>query len=189
MKRLTLMTPMILSLSVISPALADDHGRGNHRGRRYESHRPPPRPSFGFGMGVAPRRIVVASAYPVYGGNGAYSNDPYGSSGYPQSGPSSYVDDAYYPQDEYSQDAGYGNQGNYSAYAPYAPPASQREYCPPMPAAGLVWVNGFWRWGGNRYAWSPGVWMRPPYARASYMAGGWHRSGGNYGWRRGYWRR
>ena len=209
MKRLTLIAPIVFSLSLISPVSADDHRRGGREdrgdrgrsgGQRFESHRPPARPSFGFGIRVAPRPIVVAPAYPVYGGGGGYANDPYYSSsaypssgypswGYPQSGPSSYQDDPYYPQDQYPQDAGYGSNGTYSAYAPFAPPPLQREYCPPMPGAGMVWVNGFWRWGGSRYAWSSGVWMRPPYERASFIAGGWHRAGGNYGWRRGYWRR
>ena len=178
MKNLKLMTRVALALSLplSLPVMADDHRR-HGRDYRYEAQR---RPSFGFGLGVGPRPIVVAPAYPVYGGGGpVYSNGP----SYSQD---PYYDDPYYGNSSYN--SGYDNGNSYAAYAPYAPPPLQREYCPPPPGAGLVWSSGFWRWGGRGYAWSPGAWMRPPHARASWYGGSWYQAGNRFGWRRGYWR-
>jgi len=70
------------------------------------------------------------------------------------------------------------------AYAPPPPPPAM-VYAPPMPAPGYSWVAGYYRPVGPRWAWRPGYWVRPPYARAYWVAPRWH-AGRYYG---GYWRR
>ena len=32
-----------------------------------------------------------------------------------------------------------------------------------MPAPGWVWTDGYYTWGGNRWVWRPGRWVRPPH--------------------------
>lgn len=39
-----------------------------------------------------------------------------------------------------------------------APPAPRIEYPGLPPAAGYVWIDGYWNWGGSRYLWVPGRW-------------------------------
>ena len=67
--------------------------------------------------------------------------------------------------------------------APPAPIASY--YVPPRPYPGYAWVAGYWHPAGHRWAWRPGYWARPPYARAYWVAPRYYR-GHYYG---GYWRR
>ncbi len=68
------------------------------------------------------------------------------------------------------------------------PPAPVVERRGPPPRAGFVWVGGYHRWGGQRYVWVPGRWMRPPRPRAVWVPGRWvHRRGG-YVFVQGRWR-
>ncbi len=46
------------------------------------------------------------------------------------------------------------------------PPPLRYEVPPPIPGEGYTWIDGYWNWGGSRYAWVPGRWERPPYAGA-----------------------
>jgi hypothetical protein len=68
-------------------------------------------------------------------------------------------------------------------YAP--PPAPVAGYVPAMPGPGYSWVAGYWYPAGPRWAWHAGYWVRPPYARAYWVAPRYH-SGRYFG---GYWRR
>ena len=54
---------------------------------------------------------------------------------------------------------------------PYPPPAALVEVVPDAPAGDAVWVDGYWSWRGNKYAWLRGGWMLPP-AGARYAL--WH---------------
>ena len=74
-------------------------------------------------------------------------------------------------------------------YASYAPPAP-RYYAPVgvAPGPGFVWTNGYWDWRGRNWAWVEGRWMRPPHARAVWVAPEWRHEGRGYRFHRGYWR-
>jgi hypothetical protein len=83
--------------------------------------------------------------------------------------------------------AGCGGGGRY--YAGYAPPAP-RSYVAlgAAPGPGYVWTNGYWDWRGRNWAWVEGRWMRPPRARAVWVAPEWRHEGRGYRFHRGYWR-
>jgi hypothetical protein len=59
-----------------------------------------------------------------------------------------------------------------------APPAPYAEVYGAAPMAGGVWINGYWNWGGGRYAWRPGYWS-PPRPGYHYRPHRWvpHRHG------------
>ena len=79
--------------------------------------------------------------------------------------------------------------GYHSAYyAPAPPPAVRAEYYGPAPRPGHVWVNGYWGYSGNRYAWNNGYWARPPHRNARWVQGRWDRDGRGYRYHKGYWR-
>jgi hypothetical protein len=69
-------------------------------------------------------------------------------------------------------------------YAPPPPPVGYG-YVPVAPGPGYTWIGGYYYPVGARYAWRPGYWARPPYAR-SYWVAPRYRGGRYYG---GYWRR
>ena len=73
-------------------------------------------------------------------------------------------------------------------YVTMAPPPPQAEVFGVAPAPGMVWVNGYWNWGGSHYVWSPGGWQRPPRPRARWQAGRWENHHGRYTFRQGRWR-
>jgi hypothetical protein len=79
--------------------------------------------------------------------------------------------------------AGYGG-GDGS----YAPPPPVVETYGAAPGAGFVWVNGYYNWGGSRYAWVPGRWQRPPRRNAHWESARWENHGGRYRFRQGHWR-
>lgn len=56
------------------------------------------------------------------------------------------------------------------------------------PHPGYVWVDGYHRWHGGRYAWVAGRWARPPYARAVWVPAQWVPRRGGYVYVAGYWR-
>lgn len=78
---------------------------------------------------------------------------------------------------------GYAAPAPVVVYAP--PPAPVVAYVPRAPGPGYAWVGGSYYPAGPRWAWRPGYWARPPYAR-SYWVGPRYYSGRYYG---GYWRR
>lgn len=73
------------------------------------------------------------------------------------------------------------------AYAPPPPPAYGYGYAsrPPCPGPNYVWIDGFYGYGGNRYAWTPGYWAPRPHPRAYWVAPRYY--GGNF--YHGHWRR
>ncbi|WP_183043536.1 YXWGXW repeat-containing protein [Alicycliphilus denitrificans] len=73
-------------------------------------------------------------------------------------------------------------------YAPSAPPPLQAEMVPVAPSPVHVWINGYWGWGGGRYAWTPGYWAVPPRPgyvwhprRWDHGPRGWQQRGGRWG--------
>jgi hypothetical protein len=63
------------------------------------------------------------------------------------------------------------------------PPPVVRYAPPPVPAAGYVWVGGYYYPVAGRYVWHNGYWAYPPYAGALWVAPRYH--GGHY--YAGYW--
>jgi hypothetical protein len=44
---------------------------------------------------------------------------------------------------------------------PYPPPAARAEELPQQPSEDAVWIDGFHRWTGRDYLWTPGAWVVP----------------------------
>lgn len=63
------------------------------------------------------------------------------------------------------------------------PPPRVLAVVPAAPAAGFVWVGGYWYPVGKHYKWHEGYWTRPPYAGARWVAP--HHDGRQYF--EGYW--
>jgi hypothetical protein len=67
--------------------------------------------------------------------------------------------------------------------AAYAGPRIFVQIGPPAPVVvapiprpvpyGYVWQPGYYMWRGPAYQWVPGVWARPPYARAVWESPRW----------------
>jgi hypothetical protein len=69
-----------------------------------------------------------------------------------------------------------------------APPAPIVETRPPMPERGYVWVDGYHRWEGDHYVWTPGHWERPPHEHAHWVAHRWVHRHGEWVLIEGHWR-
>jgi hypothetical protein len=69
-----------------------------------------------------------------------------------------------------------------------APPAPIAETRPPRPEAGFVWIDGFHRWEGDHYVWTPGHWERPPHEHARWVAHRWVHRHGEWVMIEGHWR-
>ena len=69
-----------------------------------------------------------------------------------------------------------------------APPHVLVEKRPPPPEPGYVWVNGYHRWGGEKYEWAPGRWERPPQPHARWVAHRWEKRHGGWVMVEGHWR-
>ena len=67
------------------------------------------------------------------------------------------------------------------------PPPIVERYGPP-PRPGYAWVNGYHRWDGGRYVWTPGYWAAPPRPRARWIPGHWVNRRGGYVYVQGFWR-
>jgi hypothetical protein len=68
------------------------------------------------------------------------------------------------------------------------PPAPVVERRIPPPSPRHVWVNGYYRWDGRAYVWSPGYWAVPPRPRAVWIAPRWERRHGGWVFIEGRWR-
>jgi hypothetical protein len=66
-----------------------------------------------------------------------------------------------------------------------APPVQVVEEVPP-PRPGHVWVQGFWRWNGNRHDWVRGHWM-PERVGYRYVQPRWDRVGAEWHFTAGFW--
>ncbi len=73
-------------------------------------------------------------------------------------------------------------------YVGTPPPALIAEAPPPAPGVGFVWIGGYNRWEGGRYAWTPGRWERPPAGRRAWVRGQWVHARRGWYWREGHWR-
>jgi hypothetical protein len=73
-------------------------------------------------------------------------------------------------------------------YASAPPPPLRAEVVGVAPGPGYVWVNGYWGWRGNQHVWIGGSYMRPPRARAVWVAPRWEHRGGRYYFHEGRWR-
>ena len=69
-----------------------------------------------------------------------------------------------------------------------APPPPIVETRPPAPERGMVWIDGYHRWDGNRYVWTPGRWDRPPHPGAHWVAHRWRHEHGHWVLVEGHWR-
>ncbi|HYW47578.1 MAG TPA: hypothetical protein VE959_32215 [Bryobacteraceae bacterium] len=81
-----------------------------------------------------------------------------------------------------------GCVGGGAYYVRTGPPSPRYEVVGVAPGAGFVWTNGYWDWRGNNWAWVGGRWMRPPRARAVWVAPEWRHEGRAWRLHRGYWR-
>jgi hypothetical protein len=61
--------------------------------------------------------------------------------------------------------------------APQAPPPLRVEVAPPVPAAGAVWIAGFWQWSGKEWVWVAGSWQLRPAPGASWRGATWEVRG------------
>ena len=70
-----------------------------------------------------------------------------------------------------------------------APPPLMVYEQPMIPAAGYIWVPGYWSWDDEigDYYWVPGQWVLPPFAGALWTPGYWAWNDGAYFFHRGYW--
>lgn len=69
-----------------------------------------------------------------------------------------------------------------------APPPAQYEAYGVAPAVGMVWLGGYWGWGGGRYTWHSGYWAHPR-AGHTWVPHSWAPVRGGWVHRPGYWRR
>ena len=68
------------------------------------------------------------------------------------------------------------------------PPAPVIETRVVSPGPGYVWIDGYQRWDGGRYAWVAGRWERPPRPRARWVRGRWARDRRGWYFVDGHWR-
>jgi hypothetical protein len=68
------------------------------------------------------------------------------------------------------------------------PPPPIVERRGPPPERGFVWIDGYQRWEGGRYIWTPGRWERPPHPGARWVAHHWAHRHGQWVLIEGHWR-
>ncbi len=68
-----------------------------------------------------------------------------------------------------------------------APPVLPVYVQPPCPAAGYIWIPGYWAWGDEDYYWVPGTWALAPSVGLLWTPGYWGWDSGVYLWNAGYW--
>ena len=68
-----------------------------------------------------------------------------------------------------------------------APPALPVYVQPPCPAAGYIWIPGYWAWADDDYYWVPGTWALAPAVGLLWTPGYWGWETGFYLWHAGYW--
>ena len=70
-----------------------------------------------------------------------------------------------------------------------APPELPVYVQPPCPAAGYIWIPGYWAWADEDYYWVPGTWALAPAVGLLWTPGYWGWESGVYIWNGGYWGR
>jgi len=68
------------------------------------------------------------------------------------------------------------------------PPPRVYERRGPPPGEGYVWQNGYHRYDGNHYAWTPGRYEQPPHRGQRWVAHRWVHHHGQYVLVEGHWR-
>ena len=76
--------------------------------------------------------------------------------------------------------------GTFVRVGPPGPPVAA--YAPAGPY-GYVWQPGYYAWTGVGYQWVPGVWARPPYPGAVWIAPRWQHADRGWHMERGRWHR
>lgn len=73
-------------------------------------------------------------------------------------------------------------------YVVDGPPPRRVEFIPLAPGPRYVWVAGYWRRAGSRWAWTGGRYVLPPARYRGWVPGGWRH--GRRGWYyvEGHWR-
>jgi len=66
-----------------------------------------------------------------------------------------------------------------------APPELPVYVQPPPPAAGYIWIPGYWAWADEDYYWVPGTWALAPSVGLLWTPGYWGWESGVYMWRGG----
>lgn len=74
-------------------------------------------------------------------------------------------------------------------FSPIEPPAEKSEYRGDPPLVGQVWINGYWYWQVNQYAWIPGHWETPPQIGLRWSPHVWMPVQGGWGLMGGRWER
>jgi hypothetical protein len=72
------------------------------------------------------------------------------------------------------------------AAAETEPPEPEYEEPPPQPDPASVWVQGFWDWYNDQWAWRSGAWRTPP-AGMAYVAPHYEVVRGKVAYTRGHW--
>lgn len=75
-----------------------------------------------------------------------------------------------------------------TAYIVQDPPPPQEESKSPSPGPKHTWVDGHWKWSGNRYIWVSGHWEKQR-GNKTFVAGHWDRTAHGWRWVPGHWRR
>ncbi len=73
-------------------------------------------------------------------------------------------------------------------YVRVGPPRPMVERRPPPPHPGYAWREGYHRWDGAHYVWTPGEYVAPPRAGAVWVGGGYVHDRRGYYYRDGRWR-
>ena len=68
-----------------------------------------------------------------------------------------------------------------------AVPAPQQEMITPAPSPAHVWVPGQWARTPDKWTWTAGQWVQPPFSNAYWVPGYWQHRGGKYTWETGHW--
>jgi hypothetical protein len=73
-------------------------------------------------------------------------------------------------------------------YVQAAPPPPRYEARPARPAAGYVWIGGYWGWENDTHVWIGGQWSPPPQPGYVWVTPRWRRHGHQWAYAPGYWR-
>jgi hypothetical protein len=68
------------------------------------------------------------------------------------------------------------------------PPPPVYERRGPPPGEGYVWQNGYHRYDGDHYVWTPGHYEQPPHRGQRWVAHRWEHRHGQYVLVEGHWR-
>lgn len=69
-----------------------------------------------------------------------------------------------------------------------APPPIIVESRSPQPGQEYIWIDGYWNWNSNKYAWQRGRWAVPPHERAVWVAPRYEKHEQGYQYVPGQWR-